>query len=65
MIPENMKNLFLEWLKSQPMSKTHVRDILTMRKYEYKPIEELYRLFEYEHNNGICQWNNPQLKMKL
>lgn len=46
-----MKVIFLEWLKIQPMSKTHIRDVLTMKKYEYKPIKDLYELFQRERNN--------------
>lgn len=51
MIPENIKPLFLEWLKTQPISKTHVRDVLTMKKYVYKPIFELYEIFERERSH--------------
>ena len=51
MIPENIKPFFLEWLKIQPRSKTHVRDVMTMKKYEYKPIKELYEIFQRERNN--------------
>lgn len=51
MIPKDIKLIFLEWLEKQPRSKTHIRDVLTMKNYVYKPIEELYDLFKREHSN--------------
>lgn len=39
------KQKFQEWLKIQPLSITHIRDVLTMKSYIYKSIQELYELF--------------------
>ncbi|EKT4550385.1 hypothetical protein JE952_002027 [Flavobacterium psychrophilum] len=51
MVPEDVRHIFLAWLKIQPRSKTHVRDVLTMKNYEYKPVIELYEIFEEEQKN--------------
>jgi len=46
-----MNKDFLEWLEKQPRSKTQIRDVLTGKKYEYKPAKELYELFISDQND--------------